>query len=84
MTKVEYNGWTNYETWNLNLMYESFFQSFASEQRFKDESALAEALESAIEEIELEQLNENSLAHFAVSEYLDQINWQEIAKHYIE
>ena len=76
-----YNGWTNKQTWNINLTYESFFIQVSKETEFESRSHMAEYFEYAVQEAELtESLSE--LARNLVSEYLDAVNWKEIAKHY--
>ena len=82
MSAKEYNGWTNKQTWNLNLMYQGLFESMAEEQEYDDVDHMADSFESLMEELEFDNLKENTLAHHAVGEYLDQVNWVEIAEHY--
>ena len=77
-----YNGWTNKETWNLNLRYEATFTAMSEEHEYDDVDHLADAFESLVEELEFDDLKENSLAHEAVGHYLDQVNWVEIAEQY--
>ena len=52
------------------------------EQTFDDVGHLAAAFEAIVDELEFESLNSASLAHQAVGEYLDQVNWLEIAETY--
>lgn len=82
MSTKEYNGWTNKQTWNLNLMYQGIFESMAEEQKYDDVEAMADSFEALVEELEFDNLKENTLAHHAVGGYLDQVNWVEIAEHY--
>jgi hypothetical protein len=81
MIKNDYNGWTNKQTWNINLMYNEVFCSMCEDQEFDDVNHLADAFESLVEELEFQNLKDPSLAHQAVGEYLDQVNWTEIAEH---
>lgn len=80
--KNNYNGWTNKQTWNINLRYEEIFANMAVEQEFDDMDHLADAFESLVNELEFEGLKENSLAYEAVSYYLNEVEWKEIAEHY--
>jgi hypothetical protein len=58
------------------------------EQTFGEVDDLAEAFESIVDELEFNGLKYGSfktagfLAYQAVGEYLDQVNWDEIAEHY--
>lgn len=79
-----YNGWTNRQTWNINLTYSEIFTNMCEEQEFDDLEHLADAFESIVDELESNDLKEGTLAHQAVGEYLDQVDWEEIAEHYAE
>ncbi len=52
------------------------------DQEFDDLEHLADAFESLVDELEFTHVMEGSLAHQAVGEYLDQVNWTEIAEHF--
>jgi hypothetical protein len=84
MTKNEYNGWYNKQTWNINLTYGEVFGSMCEDQTFDDVDHLADAFEAIVDELEFTHVMEGSLAHQAVGEYLDQVNWTEIAEHYAD
>jgi len=75
-----YNGWTNKQTWNINLMYEEIFASMAEDQEFDDVEHMADAFEQLVEELEFADLKQGSLAYQAVGDYLNAVNWVEIAK----
>lgn len=79
-----YNGWSNKQTWNINLMYEGCFESMAEEQEFDDVDHMASAMESMVDELEFDGLREGSLAHQAVGEYLNVVNWEEIAEKWFQ
>jgi tRNA U54 and U55 pseudouridine synthase Pus10 len=84
MIKNEYNGWTNKQTWNVNLTYGEVFTSMCEDQEFDDVDHLADAFETLVDELEFENLKCGTLAHQAVSEYLNEVDWNEIAKHYAQ
>ena len=84
MSTKEYNGWTNKQTWNINLMYSEIFENMAEEQEYDDVDHMAESFEALVDELEFEGLKENSIACTAVGEYLDRVNWEEIAEHYFQ
>jgi len=81
--KADYNGWTNKQTWNINLMYEEIFRNMCEEQEFNDQDHVAEAFESIVNELEFDGVTEHTLAWQAVYEYLKQVDWEEIAEHYV-
>ena len=83
MTKNEYNGWTNKQTWNINLTYQEVFESMVLEQKYDDVDHVADSFESIVDDLEFQDLKAGSLAHQAVGEYLEQVNWTEIAEHYV-
>jgi hypothetical protein len=77
-----YNGWTNKQTWNINLTYNEIFTSMCEDQTFGDLEHLADAFEMIVDELEFRGLRDGSLAHQAVGEYLNLVNWIEIAEHF--
>ena len=79
MIKNDYNGWTNKQTWNINLTYNEVFTTMCQDQEYDDVEHLANSFEQLVDELEFAELREGSLAHQAVGEYLDQVNWREIA-----
>jgi hypothetical protein len=83
MTREEYNGWTNKQTWNINLTYQDCFEDMAQSQSWDDLDHLADALENLVDELEYSSLIDGSLAQQAVGEYLDRVNWMEIAEHLV-
>ena len=82
--KNDYNGWTNKQTWNINLNYGEIFRNMCEEQQFDDVDHLAEAFEAIVDELEYDGLKEGSLAQQAVGEYLNLVNWEEIAEHFAD
>ena len=82
--KNEYNGWSNKQTWNINLTYGEIFNTVCEEQTFDDVEHLAEAFGELVTSLEMDGLKEYSLAWQAVGEYLDRVNWEEIAGKWFE
>lgn len=80
----ECNGWTNKQTWNINLTYSEIFSNMCEEQEFNDLDHLVEAFENIVTELEFDGVTEHTLAHQALGEYLNQVDWEEIAKHYAD
>lgn len=82
MSNYTATGWSNKQTWNINLSYDVLFQNMVEEQTFDDVEHLANAFESIVFELEFDGLKEGTLAHYAVGEYLNKVNWNELAELY--
>lgn len=82
MSNYTSTGWTNKQTWNINLRYEEIFANMAEEQSFDDVEHMADAFQMLVNELEFQGLKENSLAHEAVGYFLNAVNWEELAEHY--
>jgi hypothetical protein len=90
MTKETYNGWTNYETWRIQLevidglTLEDF--GFDLQDVDTDEVAdverLAENVEQYVDEIVLGTVP-NGMARDLAESFLGRVDWFEIAEHLI-
>lgn len=76
---MSYNGWTNYETWNVGMWYGDVFADMASEQKLDGDS-----LEAFVVEMEMDKIPESSLAADIMNASLRRVNWEELADHYNE
>ena len=81
MTTTEYNGWTNYATWRVNLeMFDG--------QPLDNISAVSDPHDVAndIRDLALEYIGEqgSGLALDYAEAFLADVNWYEIARHMIE
>jgi hypothetical protein len=74
---MSYNGWSNYETWNVSLWYGDLFASLASEQKL-----YGDYLEELVVEMEMGSIPESSLAADILNASLRRIDWEELADHY--
>jgi hypothetical protein len=88
MNDTKYNGWTNYETWRVNL---EIFDGFDPYDYFGDLNPediykLGESLKDYAEQVIFEcgECNPNSLAGSYAQAFLDAVNWREIASNLIE
>ena len=96
----KYNGWTNYETWNINLWMgesDSYYREMAQdaydnaviqyEWQTKDSAAitdLAEQLKDQHQEA-MDELNlQNGPFFDLLGCALSEVNWYEIARHFID
>lgn len=50
LTDTEYNGWTNYETWNVALYIQNDYGLYSIAQRCDDYSDFVDAIEGLISE----------------------------------
>lgn len=95
----EYNGWSNYETWNANLWIgnEEGVDNMAVErckqeveycideglQRFHAEYRCGEVLKDIFEELWFQEIPVGPVGD-AIGCYLSMINWREIGDHYYQ
>lgn len=79
-TDNKYNGWTNYETWRVNL---EIFDNFDISDYSKDVFDLSEQLESYAEEIVFCDYNRDGLIADYAGAFLREVNYYEIAQHLI-
>ena len=82
MIKNDFNGWTNKQTWYINLVFGDLFESMAEEYEYDDVAHMADSFDQLVNELELEKLDVNSFARGVVEDYLASVNWEEIAEHY--
>ena len=73
MSNENYNGWTNYATWRINL---EIFDGF----ELDDADITAEFCEDYVYEL-LEMDNNNTLALSYAEAFINDVNWHEIAEH---
>lgn len=71
---MSYNGWTNYETWRVNL---EVFDGWSEDE------LCGEMAESIADDVYLDGVD-NELNIGIIGSFLRQVNWHEIAKHHSE
>lgn len=85
MTMSDYNGWTNYATWRVNLEIldgrniEEYFDTSIKDLGFYN---LAIKLREEVEDI-IEETSDGIAKDYALA-FLNEVNWTEIAKHMID
>lgn len=67
-----YNGWTNYETWLINLHFDGYFMPNTD----------AETIKETVEELACDDLQGRLFVMDMINAFLDEVNWEEIASHY--
>jgi hypothetical protein len=82
MSKANYNGWTNYQTWRVNL---EIFDGQDPEgfDLTQDAYYLGKDLRAYAEDLIIEQSSEGFARDYALA-FLSDVNWTEIAEHVIE
>jgi hypothetical protein len=75
---MEYNGWTNYETWVVNLWMEDGGEHMFYEPEGMSKTELAEALKEYHEE---EMPEVTGVFADLLRASLGEVNWHEIAGH---
>lgn len=86
-TSTRYNGWTNYETWRVNLeLFDGFDVSDYAPECIRDDDAyslsklLQEYAENAIDQ---DGTLEGLAVDYALA-FLAGVNWYEIAEHLLD
>ena len=82
----KYNGWTNYNTWKVNLeLVDSDYYLELFEDYDYNLDELAESMQETVLEFALYGIDENNyFAISAVEDFLQQVNWHEIVKNIID
>lgn len=72
----DYNGWTNRETWLVNLHFGDYFQEVAQDGQ--------QLMSDYIEETVWDLFDEANIPPFFQDMInLGAVNWRELAKHYV-
>ena len=97
MDSKRYNGWTNYETWNVTLWFDNdsseywaetaqeCFDNAQADQTFTREENATFALSHSMKEL-VEENTPTVTGMYAdlLNASLSEVNWHEIAEHFIE
>lgn len=85
MTDRTYNGWANHATWLVNLWlgeYNYDPSELSGLSRYEATQALVETVDNIVTEYEDAKLS--GLAADLINSALSDVNWYELADHYIE
>lgn len=85
-----YNGWSNYETWRINLEVVDgmtlgdfgFDVRYMDDEAYSDTERLAESIEAYVDEVVLGSIPEG-LAYDLAADFLGRVDWEEIAEHIV-
>lgn len=83
---MSYNGWKNYETWNVNLWLDNDGSDQVIREMARDYRDNTNGLARAIQEMIEENMPELGASMFSdlLSAALSEVDWYEIAEHYID
>ena len=86
MENKEYNGWTNYETWNWNLWYGDSFTAEDFDGMDGDTYKISKYLENWTEDYaeEIGIWKDNGFFSDVVRASISEVNFYEIAEHFVE
>lgn len=90
MDDKNYNGWTNYATWRVNLeIFDGILISewFHPKNGRPDESDVAEYLKDYVEELIASETQANAregVSRGYALAFLNGVNWHEIAQHLLD
>ena len=81
----DYNGWTNYATWRVNLeIFDGMDPRDYWQGAHEDAYHLGKSLQELAEELLATDTHEGSIAYSYAMAFLSDVNWTEIARHMIE
>jgi hypothetical protein len=90
MENTKYNGWTNYATWRINLeIFDQWelgdFLGYEDiDPKDVDVQALGEDMKDYVQQLIDEQSPSDSITNSYANAFINEVNWQEIAKHMVD
>ena len=96
MKTTDYNGWTNYATWRIQLELADDYvtgmfdgeDDWLKEQREMSVTDMADCIKDYVYEILELNVSDDDFEHGLVKSYasafLDEVNWYELGKHAID
>ena len=80
-----YNGWTNYATWRVNLeIFDGQSPTDICGEQPEDVWQLEQAMKEMAQELIAAGASEDSFAYSYAMAFLADVNWTEIARHMID
>jgi hypothetical protein len=80
MERREYNGWTNYETWLVNMWFGDVFADMQNDREDTSAQSLEDFVVSMLED--QGQLPETGFATDIMNAAMRQVDWEDLASHY--
>jgi len=80
----KYNGWTNKETWLVNLHYGDYIADTIQEQGYMDADSIREAVEFASLECEAMHCLPSGLLMDFINDSFSEVDWYELENHHNE
>ena len=91
MTTKSYNGWTNYETWNVKLWIDNdqgsqeYWAEQATNHLERDEDCAVDVLAATLKEEHTQALPDvTGFAADLLNAAMSEVNWREIARELVE
>lgn len=79
---MAYNGWTNYETWLVNLWFgDSAAEYFADQKITPDSTDVSDYVEQIYE---TDIPTSDGFFADVINSFMGRVDWQELADHYTE
>lgn len=80
MSDNKYNGWTNWETWLVNLWWGDSLLSYVEEDNIKDHEDLMNYVQEAFTDVY--DLNAVGFIGDVLNGFWSEVNWRELLTHY--
>ncbi len=78
-----YNGWSNYETWLVNLWFGNMFADMVEFDAEASADSFRDAVDNYLEDGG-EMGSQSGFVADCVNSVVGSVNWREIAEHYVE
>lgn len=79
----QYNGWTNKETWLVNMHYGDIVQEQIEEAGHMEAEEIREFVEHVALECEAMHCLPSGLLMDFINDSFSEVNWHELAEHYV-
>jgi hypothetical protein len=80
----QYNGWTNKETWLVNLWYGDAIAEHVAEQGYQDSSSIRDYVEYVAHECEAMSCIPNGLLMDFINDAFSEVDWDSLEEHHNE